>query len=78
MSSFNWIEVEDVDNAKKIAIKFLNKATIHSLMRKEANRLDEQYKKSKTDNKKSTVGMARKFELLELLIDEVGGDVNEI
>lgn len=77
-SSFNWIEVEDVDNAKKIAMKFLNKATIHSLMRKEATRLNEQHKKSKKDNKKSTIGMARKFELLELLIDEVGGDINEI
>lgn len=80
VGAMQWIEVKDVDVAKRLAIKFLNKVTIHSLMRKYTNKLNKEYEKSKMDNKKEnlSLGKARKFELLELLIDEVGGDINEI
>ncbi|OSA95779.1 UNVERIFIED_ORG: hypothetical protein B2H93_04985 [Clostridium botulinum] len=80
VGAMQWIEIGDVDMAKTLAIKFLNKVTIHSLMRKYANKLNKEYELSKMDNKKESIslGKARKFELLELLIEEVGGDINEI
>jgi hypothetical protein len=77
VGAMQWIEVKDLDMAKKLAIKFLNKVTIHNLMRKYADKLNKEYEKSKMDNKKESLslGRARKF---ELLIDEVGGDLYEI
>ena len=75
-----WIEIKDVDDAKRLSVKFLNKVTMHSLMRKYANKLNKEDEESKMDNKKESLslGKARKYELLELLIDEIGGDINEI
>ena len=80
VGAMQWIEVKDLDMAKKLSVKFLNKVTIHNLMRKYADKLNKEYEKSKMDNKKESLslGRARKFELLELLIDEVGGDLYEI
>lgn len=80
VGAIQWIEVKDISVAKTLAIKFLNKVTIHSLMRKYTNKLNKEYEISKMDNKKESlsIGKARKFELLELLIDEIGGDINEI
>jgi chromosome segregation ATPase len=80
VGAMQWIEVKDLDIAKKLSVKFLNKVTIHSLMRKYADKLNKDYERSKMDNKKESLslGKARKYELLELLLEEIGGDLYEI
>lgn len=80
VSSFQWIEVKDIEIVKGLIVKFLNKVSIHNLMRKSTNSLRKEYEKSKMDNKKESIslGKARKFELFELLIDEIGGNEYEI
>ena len=51
VGAMQWIEVKDLDMAKKLSVKFLNKVTVHSLMRKYADKLNKEYEKSKMDNK---------------------------
>ena len=79
VSAFQWIEVDDIETVKRLSMKFLNKVAIHNLMRKETVRLNLQLEKTNKDNKKGVSnGKARRFELLELLIEEVGGNIDEI
>jgi uncharacterized coiled-coil DUF342 family protein len=78
VSKFDWIEVKDLDIAKRLSTKFLTSVTIHSLMQRNANNLFDKMNNSKKDNSKLNAENARKYELLEKLIEEVGGDVNAI
>lgn len=75
VSRFDHIMVDDVSTAKKLASKYLTERNIHTLMRKEARRLFEMSQLSKKDNVKNLgTGNGRKFDLLDQLLDEVGGD----
>lgn len=79
VSSFNWIAVSDVQASKSIANAFLSREMIGQIMRKEAKRLFDISQNSKKNNG-LTIGVknARRFELLEKLLVEVGGDIDEI
>lgn len=79
VSKFDCIMVEDVTTAKKLASKHLTEHNIHRIMRNDARRLFEQSQISKKDNvKRLGMGKGRKFELLDMLLEEVGGDINAI
>lgn len=72
VTAFHWIEVKDVSMAEGLAKKFLNKVTIHNEMQKKAIKLDGDYEKLK--GKMLTDRQIKQKGLLELLIDECGGD----
>ncbi|WP_346938140.1 hypothetical protein [uncultured Clostridium sp.] len=79
VSAFQWIEIDDISIVETLIMKFLNKTNIHSLMRKETSRLKVVSENSKKENKKKiSEGNARKFELLEKLLEDVGGDTYAI
>lgn len=79
VAKFDCIMVADVETAKRLASKHLTEYNIHSIMRKDAKRLFDKSQLSKQDNvKRLGYGMGRKFELLEKLLSEVGGDIDEI
>ncbi|APH20821.1 TPA: hypothetical protein ACXDAY_002323 [Clostridium botulinum] len=78
VSSFAWIEVKDVDIAKRLAYKILNKEFMHRLMRNKTKDLQLKMDKLQTTNKKPTEREYRKFELLEELLEEVEGNENRI
>jgi chromosome segregation ATPase len=78
VSQFNWIEVKDLNVAKRLSSKFLDSVTIHSLMQKSATDLFEKMNNSKKDNSKSNGKNARRYELLEKLLEEVGGNIYAI
>jgi hypothetical protein len=80
VSSFNWIKVDDIVIAKTLAMKYLNKATIHNLMRKRASELYNEFnpKIQRKTKKILTAYKLKQKNLLELLIEECGGNLDEI
>ena len=79
VASFNWININDLNTAKTLANRYLNKTTIHMLMR---NKADEMFKKidkiNKSKKKLLTEKQIVQHHKLELLIEECGGNPYEI
>lgn len=75
-SSFNWLKVDDVNTILGVAKTFLSSKNIHKLMRKQAQKIH----KEKESNKIKNIGVQklRQYELLELLLEEVGYDISLI
>lgn len=78
VGSFPWIEVKDIDMAKRLAYKCLNKVAIHKLMREKTKKLQAKLDKIQSTNKKPTERETRKFQLLEDLLDEIEGNPENI
>ncbi|MCD3319536.1 hypothetical protein G8V07_14250 [Clostridium botulinum D/C] len=78
ISSFLWIEVKDVDIAKRLAYKSLNKESIHRIMRKRTTDLLKKYDKLEAKNTKLTDREKRQSVLLNELLEEVNGNASEI
>lgn len=78
VNSFAWIEVKDVDIAKRLAYKILNKEFIHRLMRNKTKDLQSKMDKLQATNKKPTERELRRFQLLEELLEEIEGNENKI
>ena len=78
VSSFMWLEISDMDAIKKVTSKFLNKTTIHNTIQKTAEDLFKRSNEAETNNQVVTPTMARKYKLLEELINKVGGNINAI
>ena len=79
VSAWCWIKSKDKFEAEKLARKFLNKTVIHSIIQNEATGLDEFYKKcDRNPNTKLSDKKISDRVLLELLIDECGGDLYAI
>ncbi|WP_039230863.1 hypothetical protein [Clostridium haemolyticum] len=78
VGSFLWIEVKDIDIAKRLAYKSLNKESIHRIMRKRTDDLRKKYDKLETQNAKLTDREKRQSILLNELLEEVNGDASEI
>lgn len=78
VSSYPYVRVEDLDTAKKLSNKCLSSVNIHNMMKKESERLMIKLENSNSDNSKTGTYLARKFELLDKLLDEVGGNINAI
>jgi len=79
VASFNWINVNDLNTAKTLANRYLNKTTIHMLMRKKADEIFKKFDKiNKSKKKVLTEKQIAQYHKLELLIEECGGNIYEI
>lgn len=76
--SYPYIRIDDLDTAKKLSNKCLSSVNIHNMMKKESERLMIKLENSNNDNSKTGTHLARKFSLLDKLLDEVGGDISAI
>ncbi len=72
VSSFNWLRVDDIDIILGITKTFLSSKNIHKLMRKQAQKIYKEKEKNKVKNISSQ--KLRQYELLEVLLEEVGYD----
>lgn len=79
VASFNWINVNDLNTARTLANRYLNKTTIHMLMRKKADEIFKKFDKiNKSKKKVLTEKQIAQYHKLELLIEECGGNIYEI
>lgn len=79
VASFNWINVNDLNTARTLANRYLNKTTIHMLMRKKVDEIFKKFDKiNKSKKKVLTEKQIAQYHKLELLIEECGGNIYEI
>lgn len=77
-SKFDLIKVENIDIAKELAYKFLSKENIHRIMRRRTRELLNKFDKLQSTNKKLKEKENRQLELLDELLEEVGGNADAI
>lgn len=73
VNSFNWLRIDDEEAICKIAKVYLSPKNIHILARKKVNELYKEMEEKKTQ-KHITPRKARQYELVTLLLEEIGGD----